>query len=247
MSDPSDKHCGFLSPNESKGNVWRTYFLVVLLIGPPGSGKGTQASRLKQWLEIPAISTGDLFRLEIGKKTKLGMEAEKVINQGLLVEDLLVQKMLQTRLTEPDCSRGFLLDGYPRTVVQAIYLSELLAKAGRPEPLVLHIDVPAELLIARMSSRRGCSLCGRIYNLLNTPPRAVGVCDDDGSALLHREDDRGEVIRQRLEAYETWTRPVVEHYANGSYYKVDGNRPPSEVFVSIAEGVNRHRTQLQQS
>lgn len=217
----------------------------MLLIGPPGSGKGTQASRLKQWLGIPAISTGDMFRLEIEKKTALGMEAEKVINQGRLVDDLLVQKMLETRLSDPDCRRGFLLDGYPRTVAQAMFLSQFLAKAGRPEPVVLHIDVPVELLIQRMSARRSCSHCGRIYNLFNSPPSKEGICDDDGSALIHREDDRGEVIRERLEAYETWTRPVVEHYAGGSYYRINGNRPPAEVFATIVESVNRHQAQFQ--
>ena len=217
----------------------------MLLIGPPGSGKGTQASRLKQWLAIPAISTGDLFRMEIEKKTGLGMEAQKVINQGKLVDDLLVQKMLETRLSDPDCRQGFLLDGYPRTVAQAVFLAQLLAKAGIPAPLVLHIDVPAELLIQRMSARRSCSLCGRIYNLLNSPPSKIGFCDDDGATLLHREDDRGEVIRERLEAYETWTRPVVEYYAGGAYYKINGNRSPAEVFASVVESVNNHRVQLQ--
>ncbi len=217
----------------------------MLLIGPPGSGKGTQASRLKQWLGIPAVSTGEMFRLEIEKKTELGLEAEKVISQGRLVDDLLVQKMLETRLSDPDCRLGFLLDGYPRTVAQAVFLSQFLAKTGRPEPLVLHIDVPADLLIQRMSARRSCPLCGRIYNLLNSAPSKADLCDDDGSMLLHREDDRGEVIRERLEAYETWTRPVVEHYAGGSYYKINGNRAPAEVFASIVESVNIHRVQLQ--
>lgn len=216
----------------------------MLLIGPPGSGKGTQASRLKQWLGIPAISTGDMFRLEIENKTTLGMEAEKVINQGKLVDDLLVQKMLETRLSDPDCRQGFLLDGYPRTVAQAKFLSQFLARTGRPEPLVLHMDVPGDLLIQRMSARRSCSQCGRIYNVLNSPPNTAGVCDDDGATLLHREDDRGAVIGERLEAYQTWTRPVVEYYTGGSYYKINGNRPQAEVFASIVDSGNRHRAQF---
>ena len=181
-----------------------------------------------------------MFRLEMGKKTELGIEAEKVINRGCLVDDLLVERMLATRLLAADCARGFLLDGYPRTVPQAVFLWQLLSNAGHGEPLVLHIDVPATLLIKRMSSRRNCPTCGRIYNLMNSPPRSAGCCDDDGTALVHRKDDRGEVIRQRLEAYETWTRPVLGHYAGGAYFKIEGNRPPAEVFASIVECVKLH-------
>ena len=217
--------------------------LVVVLIGPPGSGKGTQASRLRDWLGIPSISTGDMFRHEIERNTPLGVEAAKVIHQGHLVIDELVQKMLAVRLASADCARGFLLDGYPRTVPQAEYLSRLLSNLGWPEPLVLHLEVPFELLIERMSARRGCKACGRIYNLLHTPPRHADLCDDDGAALGHREDDRGEAIRQRLEAYRQWTRPVVEYYASGNYHRIDGNLPQGDVFTTIEGCVNSSRSQ----
>ena len=186
-----------------------------------------------------------MFRLEMGKRSALGIEAEKAINQGNLVEDSLVDKMLETRLAEPDCQRGFLLDGYPRTVAQAIFLSRLLADSGRGEPLVVHIDVPSPLPIQRISARRSCSQCGRIYNLLNSPPASESVCDVDGAQLKQRDDDRGEVISQRLVAYETWTRPVVEHYVDSAYFRIDGNQSLDAVFANICERLTSFQNQWQ--
>lgn len=215
--------------------------MVVLLIGPPGSGKGTQSARLKQWLGIPSISTGDMLRHEIEEKTALGLEAEKVINKGQLVDDGLVGKMLMARLATPECAKGYLLDGYPRTVSQAKFLSQFLASTGRPEPLVLHLEVPSSLLIERMSARWSCPRCGHIYNVLNSPPRALGICDDEGDSLTQREDDRPEAIRERLDAYQEWTEPVVEYYAKAAYCKIDGNHPPNAVFAAIENCVNQYR------
>ena len=215
--------------------------MVVLLIGPPGCGKGTQSARLKQWLGIPGISTGDMFRYEIEKGTPLGVEAAKVINKGQLVDDGLVGKMLMARLSTPECASGYLLDGYPRTVSQAKFLSEFLAKTGRPEPLVLHIEVPADLLIRRMSARRSCPSCGRIYNLVNSPPKIDGLCDDDQEMLTQREDDRQGVIKERLDAYQEWTEPVVEYYEKAAYFKIDGNRSPQEVFTTIENCVQKYQ------
>ena len=213
----------------------------MLLFGPPGCGKGTQASRLAQWLGIPAISTGDMLRAEIAAKTPLGVQADKVISKGQLMDDLLVGRMLMIRLSTDECKGGFLLDGYPRTVAQAKSLSQFLTQSGREEPLVLHLDVPAPLLVRRMSARRSCPKCSRIYNLLNSPPANKGRCDDDGSALIQREDDRDSVIELRLKEYEQWTRPVLAYYEQGNYCKIDGNQPPTEVFAQIQQLVTTHR------
>ena len=216
----------------------------MLLFGPPGCGKGTQAARLARWLGVPSISTGDMLRAEIAAKTPLGVQADKVISKGQLVDDVLVGRMLMVRLSGPECVDGFLLDGYPRTVTQAKSLSQYLAQCGRAEPLVLHLDVPAPLLVRRMSARRCCPKCGRIYNILNAPPTRKGHCDEDGYALVQREDDRDSVIEQRLEEYEKWTRPVLAYYEHGNYCKIDGNHPPQDVFVQIQQLVNQHRSQM---
>ena len=213
----------------------------MLLFGPPGCGKGTQSARLAHWLGVPAISTGDMLRAEITAKSPLGIKAQNVISRGQLVDDGLVGKMLMTRLNSSECLNGFLLDGYPRTVAQAKSLSEFLSETGRPEPRVIHLDVPALLLVRRMSARRSCPHCGRIYNLLNSPPASKGLCDGDGHLLIQREDDRDSVIEQRLVEYEKWTRPVLAYYENGNYAKIDGNHPPHEVFAQIEEAVSASR------
>ena len=208
--------------------------MVLLLFGPPGSGKGTQSRLITNWLRIPAISTGDMLRAEIQSGTALGEAARSIMASGGLVSDDLVNRMLAQRIAQPDCYSGFLLDGYPRTVEQAEYLDGLVAERGLSRPIILHLDVPLDALVGRMTSRRQCPKCGRIYNLLHQPPRTPGVCDDDGTMLITRKDDQEEVVRERIRTYDEVTRPVLAHYQDRNYYQIRGDRSPSYIFEEIS-------------
>jgi adenylate kinase len=214
--------------------------LVILLFGPPGCGKGTQSPLISQMLQIPSISTGEMLRAEVEAGTPLGQEAQAILAAGQLVGDEIVNRMLVHRITQPDCKSGFLLDGYPRTLPQAEFLDGKLAELGFPEPTVFHLATPQSVLIERISSRRQCPQCGRIYNLLFKPPRKPGVCDVDGTRLVRRSDDSVEVVRARLESYERLTAPIMLHYAGGDYHSISANRPPGEIFRDI-EAVLRDR------
>jgi adenylate kinase len=207
--------------------------VVLLLFGPPGSGKGTQSRLITNWLGIPAISTGDMLRAEIQAGTPLGNAARSIMASGGLVGDDLVNEMLANRVSQPDCDAGFLLDGYPRTVEQAEYLDQLLCSRRFPKPIILHLDVPMDALVGRMSSRRQCPKCKRIYNLLQQPPLQAGVCDDDGTPLITRKDDQEDVVRERLRIYDALTRPVLAHYQDRNYYQIRGDRSPSYIFEEI--------------
>lgn len=208
--------------------------MVLLLFGAPGSGKGTQAAFITHRLGIPAISTGELLRAEVEAKSQLGLEAASVIASGGLVSDHLVNQMLVCRLNRETCEPGFLLDGYPRTVAQAMFLDAYLEGRNCTPPVVLHLNVPEDVLVARMSSRRQCPRCGRIYSILQRPDNR---CELDGTVLIRRKDDREEVIRHRLQAFEEQTREVAGYYARrANYCLIDGNRPPAEISRSI-EGI----------
>jgi len=207
--------------------------VVLLLFGPPGSGKGTQSRLITNWLGIPAISTGDMLRAEIQAGTELGNAARSIMASGGLVSDDLVNKMLARRVAQPDCQRGFLLDGYPRTLQQAEYFDALVKERGLPKPIILHLDVPTDALIGRLTSRRQCPKCGRIYNLLHQPPKKAGVCDDDGTPLVTRKDDQEDVVRDRLRTYDELTRPVLAYYQDRNYYQIRGDRSPSYIFEVI--------------
>src|SRR5262249_37005787 len=165
------------------------------LFGPPGCGKGTQAGFIANRFGVPAISTGEMFRAECKAGTDLGKQACTILAAGGLVGDEIVNSMVANRIAKSDCASGFLLDGYPRTVPQADFLASLLKNRGLPNPTVISMDVPGEALIERLTARRQCPQCKRIYNLLSQPPRSEDVCDDDGAVLFCREDDREEVIR----------------------------------------------------
>jgi len=207
--------------------------VVLLLFGPPGSGKGTQSRLITNWLGIPAISTGDMLRAEIQAGTPLGNAARSIMASGGLVGDDLVNEMLAHRVSQPDCDAGFLLDGYPRTVEQAEFLDRLLCAREFPKPIILHLDVPMDALVGRMSSRRQCPKCKRIYNLLQQPPLQPGVCDDDGTPLITRKDDQEDVVRERLRIYDALTRPVLAHYQDRNYHQIRGDRSPSYIFEEI--------------
>jgi adenylate kinase len=191
------------------------------------------------WLpdRIPSISTGEMLRAEISNGTALGRETKAIIAAGGLVDDHIINCMLAHRIEQSDCRNGFLLDGYPRTPQQAGFLDTLLAERGMPAPLVIHLDVPAEVLISRMVCRRQCSNCGQMYNILSKRPRSPGRCDDCGEPLTVRKDDREEVIRERLRAYDAQTQPVLSHYYNGNYFHIPGDRSPTYIFEAITQAL----------
>jgi adenylate kinase len=211
--------------------------LILLLFGPPGCGKGTQAVYLAERFHIPAISTGEMFRAERQAGTELGKRASAIMAQGGLVGDDIVDAMVASRISKPDCANGFLLDGYPRTVPQAIEFSALLKQRGLPNPVVIHLDVPDDLLVARLTARRQCPQCKRIYNLLSQPPKVAGQCDDDGAALMAREDDQEAVIRQRLRAYHELTGPILQWYGAAAVNSVEGGMLPDQVARAIEQVV----------
>lgn len=210
---------------------------VLLLIGPPGCGKGTQAERLAASLGIPAISTGEMIRSEIKAGTPLGKIAAGVTITGGLLSDDLVNRIVASRLSQPDCANGFLLDGYPRSIEQANFLSALLEQRGLPQPAVVHIDVPPEQLIARTCMRRFCPECGQIYNLLSHPPKAEGTCDQCGASLQQRADDCEDTVRNRLTAYEKTTAPLIRHYSTGNYLHINGTGSPDAVQQAIRAAI----------
>lgn len=207
--------------------------MILLLFGPPGCGKGTQSALLAQRFRIPAVSTGEILRAERDAGTRLGKIADAVIAQGALVSDEIVNEIVANRIAQPDCADGFLLDGYPRTVPQAAYFASLLQLHGLPEPVVIHIKVPAAALVTRLSSRLQCPACHRIYNRLSGPPRKPDICDDDGAALIGRDDDDASVIHRRLIAYRELTNPLLKWYGGRAVHTVDGSLNPEQVGHAI--------------
>lgn len=211
----------------------REVILVVLLFGPPGCGKGTQAGGLAGRFGIPAISTGEMFRAECKAGTDLGRKASSILAAGGLVGDDIVNGMVARRIAQRDCAQGFLLDGYPRTVPQAQFFAGLLDRRGLAQPVVVHLDVSEEVLVERLGSRRQCPRCLRIYNLLSQPPRRAERCDDDNTGLITREDDQPAVIRQRLRAYEALTGPILGWYGATAVHRIDGAQQPAAVTDEI--------------
>jgi adenylate kinase len=207
--------------------------LILLLFGPPGCGKGTQAAFLATRFQIPAISTGEMFRAECKAGTDLGKMASAIMASGGLITDDITNGIVANRITQPDCANGFLLDGYPRTVPQAAHFAGVLREKGLPQPVVIFLDVPTESLVARLTSRRQCPKCLRIYNVLSQPPRVEGKCDDDGAGLLTRVDDQEATIRQRMKAYDELTGPIVAWYGDAMVHKVDGGQPLAEVTKAV--------------
>ncbi|MBC7247061.1 MAG: adenylate kinase [Actinobacteria bacterium] len=206
----------------------------LVLLGPPGAGKGTQAERISEAYAIPHISTGDIFRENLKKGTELGLKAREYMDRGELVPDEVVIGIVRNRLAEPDCERGFVLDGFPRTVAQADALKEMLAGMGRGIDHVLNISVPDDVVVERLTARRTCRACGAIYHLVYSPPREEGKCDSCGGELYVRDDDREETVRARLREYEAKTRPLVEYYrGEGLLRDIDGAAGMEDVLASI--------------
>lgn len=211
--------------------------VVIVIFGPPGSGKGTQAKMLRDLLNIPHVSTGDMLRARTAVGPSLGAEVQSQMLAGGLVADDTVDRLVETRLQEPDCERGAILDGYPRTVEQARSLKAMLQMFGFSE-LVIHLKVDYTKVIVRIAGRRQCTLCGTLYNLVANPPKEPGICDRDGQPLVIRDDDRESVVRERLETYEKQTRPVLEFLAASGrkICEVDGgDASPAEVLERIRD------------
>jgi len=184
----------------------------IVLLGAPGSGKGTQAKRLVEKYGIPQISTGDLLRAAVAEGTPLGMQAKAAMDAGELVSDQLVLGMIRERLSKPDTHKGFILDGFPRNIAQAEALDQLLQELQQPLQKAVHIKVSYESLMQRLTGRRTCESCGTLYNIYSSPPKQEGICDRCGGKLLHRADDNEETISRRLKVYEEQTKPLTSYY-----------------------------------
>jgi adenylate kinase len=215
----------------------------ILLLGAPGVGKGTQAKELVKLWGIPQISTGDLLRANVAQGTQLGRVAKEIMGRGELVPDSLVNEMVAVRLQQPDTANGYILDGFPRTLPQAGWLDGRLASATQALPVIaVSIQVDYNQLLRRITGRRNCPACQRIYNVYGNPPQKDGFCDVDGTALVQRADDTEQIFAERMRAYGALTAPVVEHYrALGRFAEVDGDRPIAAIAAGIVAAVERLR------
>ncbi len=211
----------------------------IVLLGAPGSGKGTQAKKIMDARGIPQISTGDLLRAAVKAGSPLGLKAKAAMDAGELVADEVVIGMIRERLDDADTQAGFILDGFPRSNVQAQALDEMLDAAGKPIDAALLINVDFDNLVKRLTGRRTCASCGQMYNVYFSPSQTEGVCDKCGGELTHRADDNEETITNRLDVYRTQTAPVVDFYGSqGKLAKVEGEGPLDEVYERICSALN---------
>lgn len=214
----------------------------VILLGPPGAGKGTQAKLISEKFSIPHISTGDIFRANIKEQTPLGIEAKKYIDKGQLVPDEVTIGIVKDRLTKDDCDNGFLLDGFPRTVAQAEALDEFLKNVNKELDVALLIKVPEEFILERMTGRRVCTSCGASYHIKFNPPKQEGKCDICGSELIQRKDDTEATVKERLEVYSKQTYPLINYYNdNGILSEVDGTESIDKVFGDASDILGRFK------
>ena len=212
----------------------------LLLIGPPGSGKGTQAKYLIDKFFIPQISTGDMLRINVRNKTPLGIEAQKFMKSGKLVPDSIILNMMKKRLAEQDCRNGYILDGFPRTIPQAEGLDILLTDLNQKIDHVVITDVPDNLIITRLSNRRSCKECGQVYNLIFEPPKNAGKCNNCNEELYLREDDNPATVQQRLNVYHKQTKPVIKYYSNQGLTKViDSKGTIDKIRFEIFQSITR--------
>lgn len=214
--------------------------LDLILMGPPGAGKGTQSAMLTERLRVPCISTGHIFREEVRRKSPLGLEAKRHMDKGELVPDDVIMRILEERLQQPDCAPGFILDGVPRTMPQAEWLDRALAALGRHLDLVVRLVVPDEELIKRLSGRRTCRECGAMYHIIFDPPTNEGICNRCNGDLYQRDDDHEDIIASRLEVYARETAPIFQYYrARDLLAEVDGTGSRDDILARIVERVER--------
>ena len=208
----------------------------IVMLGAPGAGKGTQAKMIAAKYEVPHISTGDIFRANIKNGTELGRKAKEYMDQGLLVPDELTVDLVIDRLSQEDCKKGYILDGFPRTIPQAEALDAALAKRGEKMDYAIDVDVPDDNIINRMSGRRACLNCGATYHIVSIPTKVEGVCDRCGNQVVLRDDDQPETVKKRLEVYHAQTQPLIDYYKKQDILKtVDGTQPMEQVFDAIVE------------
>lgn len=223
------------TPKEGSGKR-----MVIILLGPPGSGKGTQAERLSKELGIPHISTGDLFRENLSRNTGLGQRAKSFMEKGQLVPDEVVLEMLFDRVSRPDCASGYLLDGFPRTIPQAQALDRHLS--GNDNLLALNLQVSDDTILKRMAGRLTCKKCGFIQNRFLSPPKQEGVCDKCGGELYQRSDDTPIVIKERLKVYHDQTEPLIDFYNKKDLLvNIPGENPPDRVFKDLLNAIQDHK------
>jgi len=233
-----------------KHKIYKRIFTKVnmkkIFLGAPGAGKGTAASRIAPIKNIPHISTGDLFRNNLKNNTEVGQKAKEFMNKGELVPDEIVIEMMKKRITEPDCENGFILDGFPRTLNQAEMLKEIL-----PIDAVINIDVPDEIVIQRLCSRITCKDCGKIFNLTSLPPKQEGICDSCEGELYQRDDDKEEVIQNRLNIYKEQTQPLIDFYKNlGLISEVKVTNPdqtPEELVEKVLNSIEEFNENLKEN
>jgi len=210
----------------------------IVLLGPPGAGKGTQAQVLAEKTGLAHISSGDIFRENLKNQTDLGKLAQGYMNRGELVPDDVTIAMIRERLSRPDCVKGAILDGFPRTPAQAEALSAMLEELDGKAVSVPYISVPAEVLIERLSGRWTCRTCGKVYHSVYNPPQRTGICDDDGGELYQREDDQPATVEKRIKVYLEQTSPLIEHYRQaGLLVEIDGTLPIEEVTRQLLQAI----------
>ena len=206
----------------------------IIMLGAPGAGKGTQAKKIAARYEIPHVSTGDIFRANIKGGTELGMKAKTFMDQGMLVPDEITIGMLMDRIHEADCAKGYVLDGFPRTIPQAESLTKALKDAGEAIDYAVNVDVPDENIVSRMGGRRACVSCGATYHVEFNAPKTEGICDFCGEKLILRDDDKPETVQKRLDVYHEQTQPLIDYYKKAGVLKeVDGTKNMEEVFKDI--------------
>lgn len=208
----------------------------IILLGAPGSGKGTQSGRIQQEYGIPQISTGDMLRQAIAQGSPVGLKAESLMKKGALVPDEVILDLVRERIAQPDAAKGFIFDGFPRSIPQAEGLDRMFAEAGQRLDRAILIDVPYDAILERMTARRVCADCGAVYNLITQPPAKPGICDRCGGKLVQRPDDTEETVRHRLEVYEATTAPLVEYYRERDLLSVvPGNDGVEAVFERVRQ------------
>jgi adenylate kinase len=212
----------------------------LIVLGPPGAGKGTQSKRIAQLYDVPHLSTGDMLRDAINRGTELGKIAKPIMERGDLVSDNLIMAMVEERLSQKDSQKGFVFDGFPRTLAQAEQLDQILKRQGFGNPIVVDFAIPEEKLLKRLTGRWMCSVDGEIYNIYEKPPKVSGICDTDGGKLIQRADDRPEVVKERLAAYEEKTKPLTEYYEHkGLLQRVDAGANVEDVNRQLRAILNR--------